>query len=93
MKIEITKTTTTTTTTEKEIELPYYCTDNICYFYKVFSKEKCIAVYLGSCEVSINIESPSLAFSLDRTPTQCTKEVFQKMYDKALSKINKALEL
>ena len=89
MKIEIEN------KTSKEIELPYYCTDNICHTFKVFSKEHCIYVYSGnsSIDATIGLAHAMFPFSLQFPETQCTKEVFQKMYDEALAKINEALEL
>ena len=89
MKIETTK----TIKTSKEIELPYYCTDGSCQSYKVFSQESCIAVYAGSYGATINIAHAGLPFAAGMYTKQCTKEVFQKMYDEALAKINEALEL
>ena len=87
MKIETTK-------TSKEIELPYYCTDNICHVFKIFSKEHCICVTHGDgIESRINIVHSGMPFELQSPETQCTKEVFQKMYGEALAKINEALEL
>ena len=89
MKIETTK----TIKTSKEIELPYYCTDGVCHAYKVFSEEYCIEVYSGGLGSRIDIVDAMFPFSLQFPETQCTKEVFQKMYGEALAKINEALEL
>jgi len=82
-------------TTLKEIELPYYCTDNSCHVWKVFSEELCISVYSDSIfgSATIDIAHAGLPFSLGSYVTKCTKEVFEKMYDEALAKINEALEL
>ena len=89
MKIEIEK----TIKTSKEIELPYYCS-NGWHAYKVFSEEYCISVYVGCISgASIGIAHAELPFANGINAKQCTKEVFQKMYDEALAKINEALEL
>jgi len=88
MKIETTK----TIKTSKEIELPYYCTNKFCHAYKVFSEEYCIRVYIGNGHAAtIDITHAGLPFEVHNLITIYTKDVFQKMYEESLVKINEAL--
>lgn len=82
MKISINK----TITEEIEIELPVYRI-GIAHAYKVFSDDYCVQVYTSSSSPTIGIHHSRLAF-IGSTEIDCTKEEFDKAYDKALEIIN-----
>ena len=76
-----------------KIDLPYYTkTVDQLYFYKVYSEDHCIQVCLTPNNIitpEVRITYSSMAFSGNLVSAQCTKEVFDAAFDKAINEINK----
>jgi len=82
MEIEI----NSTTTKKVKIELPYYCTDGFCHWYKVFSEENCIQVMNGNWSPQIGKHHAGLAFV--NNAIECTKEDFEENFKKVFNILN-----
>lgn len=69
--------------TEIEIDLPAFTTNNICYWHKVYSPEKCLTVFIGcNLEADIMINFSSLA--LGESKIACSKEIFEEKFKEAM---------
>lgn len=71
---------------EVEVELPYY-SKNICFAYKVISKEKSIKVCFSATDFGIKESYASMAFGDDME--KCTEEEFDNRFSEVSTRLQK----
>jgi hypothetical protein len=85
MKIEIKE----TKTKEIEVSIPCYVKYSDSYHFYVYSEEHCIQVCEGYLFVGISKQFTSTALGNDFKP--CTKEEFEKVYNKVSKELKKLI--
>lgn len=74
---------------EVDISLPYYC-KNICHWYKIYSKDKCIQVFYSKHEDCGGLQSISASIPLENNDNiQCTEEEFNEKFEIVLEQLKK----
>jgi 3-methyladenine DNA glycosylase Mpg len=73
--------------TFREVKLPYFCTDGVCYVYKIYSEDHCLAVCTTSSNLGIAVCFSGLPFST----TGDISEITEKGFNAAVLKVTKKL--